>query len=242
MIRLAAIAALASGCSLFLDGSADNSEVDAGAADGRGAGGALALWLPFDDMQDPEREASGSGLEVTIFGGASVISQSGRTGLALDGVDDHVQVMDSQALGLDDELTIAVWVFQPVDQRSDLVATKCNSEATGYRLNTQSAEEIRFEAGNGASEQALVTAVPELGRWYHVASVYDSAAGSMAVYIDGAPANGRAASSSIIPNSDRPLFIGRYPCLEQYYFSGLIDDVRIYRAALDQTAIQALVD
>jgi hypothetical protein len=70
--------------------------------------------------------------------------------------------------------------------------------------------------------------------WTHVALTYDSAA--LRLYVNGRQVASRAASGAIETN-DNPLWIGgNQPYGE--YFTGLIDDVRVYSRALRQADIQ----
>ena len=78
------------------------------------------------------------------------------------------------------------------------------------------------------------------GNWHHVAGVYDGAAGTLNMYVDGALSNGTLTGSvpSAIYNSTQAIMIGAYNL--GGYFNGSIDDVRIYNRVLTAPEITAL--
>ena len=73
-----------------------------------------------------------------------------------------------------------------------------------------------------------------LNAWSHVAATYDGAA--LRLYVDGAPAGSTAVTGSMAVTSG-VLRIGGNNLWNEW-FSGLIDEVRIYDRALSQAEIQ----
>ncbi len=78
------------------------------------------------------------------------------------------------------------------------------------------------------------------GQWHHVGLVYDITAMKRHLYVDGAEV---AVDQGIIAGvkSTAGLYIGAGQTLDAgTFFSGLIDDVRIYNKALSPAQIAAL--
>src|SRR5204862_4826534 len=77
-----------------------------------------------------------------------------------------------------------------------------------------------------------------LNTWYHVAGVYNAAARTLDIYVNGVLDNGIL--SGTVPasqsNSTVNVNIGRRST--GFYFSGVIDEVRVYNRALSQAEIQ----
>ncbi|MBI3527063.1 MAG: LamG domain-containing protein [Betaproteobacteria bacterium] len=95
---------------------------------------------------------------------------------------------------------------------------------------------------NGAFMIRYGATVLQLNQWVHVAGVYDAAAQTMAVYLNGVADNGTLLGTvaGMQLNSTLDLFIGRRAdTAGQYNFNGTIDEVRLYNRALSQAEIQA---
>jgi hypothetical protein len=75
--------------------------------------------------------------------------------------------------------------------------------------------------------------------WYNVAGVYDADARTIDVYLNGESDDGILIGNvtSQQHSSREPVYIGRRSDTGGFYFSGLIDDVRIYSRALTQAEI-----
>ena len=84
--------------------------------------------------------------------------------------------------------------------------------------------------------------VRALNTWYHVAGVYNPATLTLDIYVNGKLDNGflrgTVPSSQVIPNLN--VNIGRRAA--GYYFTGIIDDVRVFDRALSQTEIQSIMN
>jgi len=83
-----------------------------------------------------------------------------------------------------------------------------------------------------------------LNRWYHLAGVYDAAAQTLNVYLNGRPDDG--CQLGHVTNRQhfsgpRHVFLGRHGSNEGFEFAGSIDDVRIYSRALTAREIEAEV-
>ena len=89
----------------------------------------------------------------------------------------------------------------------------------------------------GPLESELVIAD---GQWHHAGLVYDRAAMKRHLYVDGAEAAVDAGSVGGV-QSFGGLYIGSGQILDTgSFFSGLIDDVRIYDIAISAEKIEAL--
>ena len=71
--------------------------------------------------------------------------------------------------------------------------------------------------------------------WTHLATTYDGA--TLRLYVNGVQVASKAQTGSLATSAS-PLTIGGDP-LDGQYFKGRIDEVRVYRAALSQSEIQA---
>jgi hypothetical protein len=76
---------------------------------------------------------------------------------------------------------------------------------------------------------------PPLNAWTHLAVTYDGA--TLTLLFNGQPQNSVALTGAIM-TSVQPLFIGGDPTYGNF-FSGMIDEIRIYDRALSQAEIQS---
>ena len=78
------------------------------------------------------------------------------------------------------------------------------------------------------------------GQWHHVGFVYEMDTFHRRIYVDGAQVAEDATAFSGMP-SDSGLYIGASKDLDaETFFSGFIDDVRIYNKALSQEEIETI--
>lgn len=93
---------------------------------------------------------------------------------------------------------------------------------------------------NSPISSAEAIAAPVVGRWYHVAGVYDSNAKSLALYINGVlqhsasyPASWSATGNTVIGRT-------KWNATPLSFLNGQVDDVRFYSSALSAAQIQTL--
>src|SRR5438874_8400922 len=86
----------------------------------------------------------------------------------------------------------------------------------------------------GSEQYSRGTSALALNTWTHLAGTYDGA--TLRFYVNGAQVTSRALTGSIV-SSTAPLRIGGNSVWGEY-FTGAIDDVRVYNRALSATEIQ----
>lgn len=174
--------------------------------------------------------------------------------LHFDGVDDLVEVSDSQILQFKNKLTIEAWVKADKNQHqggwlgwsNPRIVCKYLHPSSGYTLNIQVDVpqgvngSALFEFRDGASGWHSVYGSQNLldNKWHHVASTYDGV--TMKVYIDGI-LQGQNATNAVIKNNSAPLRFGQtanYPGEDQI-FHGNIDEIRLWAYARSQSQLYA---
>ena len=200
---------------------------------------ALVAALAFNEGTGPTAaDASGSG-NVGTLTGASWIA-GGRYGgaLSFDGTNDWVTVADAASLDLTTGMTLEAWVRPSAINGWETVLLKEMAGPDWRTRCTQRTEEVdrRPDTSFVGSDRAVVgSAVLPLNAWTHLATTYDGAI--QRLYVNGTPVATRAHRGSIT-TSTGALRIGGNSVWGEY-FSGLIDEVRVYNHALTQAQIQA---
>jgi hypothetical protein len=164
----------------------------------------------------------------------------------LDGAKDYVDFGRSTALRLVGSMTISAWINSSSFPFDD-AAIVSSHNGLGYQLDTtvdKGPRTIGFKLGNECGAlMARYGATPlVVGRWYHVAGVYDADARTLDVYLDGELDNGVLVGTVTggQRSSRERVYVGRRSNLEGFEFAGSIDDVRIYSRALTKAEITAV--
>ncbi|MFC4851873.1 LamG-like jellyroll fold domain-containing protein [Actinophytocola glycyrrhizae] len=185
----------------------------------------------------------------TVTGGATF--GQGRVGnsVQLNGTTAAVATTGTD-LRTDKSFTVAAWVWLD-NPDTDATAVSVNGTNTsrfrlGYLAGSRGTPgfwvfEMPTADGGGAPVQATLSTSPsELGKWMHLVGAYDSASGMMWLYVDGDRQRDNTFDSPW--QASGGLQIGRSldADVSGRYWSGGVDDVRLYAGALDRERVKAL--
>lgn len=111
------------------------------------------------------------------------------------------------------------------------------SSPTGYRLALKDSS-IEFDRINSGSISGgvAVAAMTSTGQWAHIVGTYDG--GQLRLYLDGVAVSNVASTGSIVASS-ADLVFGAASGGEDYFFSGVLDEVAIYDHALTAERVGA---
>ncbi len=135
----------------------------------------------------------------------------------------------------DPSLTLECWVLFEDDAALQFLISKGNAWSTqgGYDLWFDDGYlKSAFADSNTNGMQISVGWVPTVGTWHHVASTWNAADDTARLYVDGIELTAKSfPGSSIIDHPARTLAIGQRALSGYYGLNGIIDEVRISRAA-----------
>ena len=144
---------------------------------------------------------------------------------------------------LGEAFTLSAWVN--VSSTVNNIQTICANQKGGYgsagfalfvnAYNTANGAVV-MDAGDGinGSEIGSPAGAVSFGQWHLVAAAINRAAGTVAFYVDGAPAGGGSIVSDFVNNAD--LNLGRFTN-SFYYFTGGLDEVRIQSGVQSSNSI-----
>ena len=206
-----------------------------------------AAYYMFDgDAND----SSGNGNHGTENGSPAYVAGKFDQAISLDGGGEYVNCGNGSSLNPADAVTVAAWIYPTSygSSSAEIVTkldTQSNQRAYALRLDSSSNKLLFFVSPDGTNEAGNAVSVASdssipLDQWTHVAGTYDGS--SIKVYVNGVADGSEHYSSDIYSSSADlcigALFISGSPAR---YFSGRIDEVRIYDSALSQSGIEYLM-
>jgi glucose/arabinose dehydrogenase len=181
-------------------------------------------------------DGSGRGNAGSINGATR--TTAGRFGgaLSFDGVNDFVAIADSASLDLTTSLTISAWV-RPTTLTDWRTVLMKEGSSTGLNYALYSSTGSNLPGGYldiGGVDRELKATVPVVTTaWRHLTLTYDGT--TMRMYIDGVLRGSRAQTGALAASTG-PLKIGGNAVWGEW-FTGLIDEVRIYSRSLTAAEI-----
>ena len=206
------------------------------------AKGLIGAWpLNGDTQSESKRKVLTGRLE----GGAQFVDSPFGKALSLDGNDDCLVVDrdDSMNVGTGD-FSVAAWIRPTQLRQGGIVCLGRYSWTHGWYFDMPNNQGVlRIETVSpGNKPNGTVASRPgviRVNRWQHVAAVVRRGTNKTNLYVNGY----LVATGTVAPtNLDNPsvkLHLGRIEGSQ--LFKGAIDDVRIYRRALDISEIKALL-
>jgi len=204
----------------------------------------LAAYWKFDeDSGSIVTDSSGNGHVGTIYGGAS-LSSIGKNGhaLSLDGSTGYASLGNDSMFGLQSAGSVSLW-FKTSNFTNDYPHLISKGASAGWDTNGWSIYQFRdgrmgVGLRNGSTANVIViTGQNQTGAWKHVAAVWNGF--NLTFYINGASAG--VTPQTISPGANSyPVQIGRWQDSSGGYYSGSIDDVRIYSRALTDSEVRLI--
>jgi hypothetical protein len=204
--------------------------------------GLVAAYAFEEGTGTATADATGNGHTGTLD--RATWTGSGKFGRALsfDGSTSYVDLGNATDLRITGSMTWDAWIFATANPGDDgQIISKSNG--SGWQVKTSPDTGLHtfgvaVSANGGSITQRYSTTVRELNTWYHVAGVYNAAARTLDIFVNGVLDNGVLVGT--VPasqfNAAVNVNIGRRS--GGFHFQGIIDEVRLYDRALSQAEIQ----
>ena len=213
------------------------------------------LYLPLNSLPNgisPDLSGKGNngvnhgtalvdiGEKYPLFWKNKLIDIGGKA-ISFDGVDDYVDCGNSASLDITDAITIEVWI-KPNANVLDGLAHEITRKTDAYFLRIIS-NKVNAQLWRGGStvKDGGVSGTTSLQaeKWYLVGFTFDGS--YIRIFLNGNLDNTPYYTPGTIDTSIDPLYIGTAGGSAEF-FSGLIDEVRIYNRALSPVEIKAHFD
>lgn len=195
----------------------------------------LTTWWTFDTQAE----------QASLNGAAKFIESAFGKSLSLDAMSQGVAIPRSEAMNVGEgDFTVGAWIYPRAVRKAGLISRGGSEWAQGWYLDMPGDDgTLHLGTTNRENESnGSLTSPPGVLRpnqWQHVAAVIRRGGGESRLYVNGyVVAQGKIGPANL-DNPRADLQLGRLGGAQQ--FRGLIDDVRIYRRALAEAEIQALV-
>ncbi|MCA9585008.1 MAG: LamG domain-containing protein [Myxococcales bacterium] len=228
----------------FDDAAADATSEDGGSAPACGNDPSLVLYMRFDEpIGSPGAQHCAPGLVGRLTDGAAFVA-AGKVGGAVDTTGGYVDLAVPPALAITGALTVAAWIRPAVlpTTGADYVFGRRGATAgPGYRLGLRP-QGVTFIAvtDQSMSAEAVGPTVP-VGQWTHIAGVYAPGVAAR-VYVGGKLEKDQQATNiAALGGLGLPTRVGiRGDGDPATNFRGAVDELRVYKRALDAAEIAAL--
>ncbi|MFZ1626983.1 MAG: LamG domain-containing protein [Candidatus Moraniibacteriota bacterium] len=233
--------------SLYALGQSDkiNSSVSQKQGTGRLDSGLAGYWKLDENTGTSAGDASTNGNTGTLTNGPTWTTGQIGSAVTFDGSNDHVSVADSKSLDITNTLTIASWIkptsVSPTGDKS-IVRKEGADYSDNYSLILGGGGDAA--SGNiGFIYNSVGWRVFDSGyklpdtQWHHVAVTFNYSNTQLLFYVDGLLVSTKTIVANLTTNTNA-LNIGMD--VNNKYFSGSIDEVRIYNRALSVDEVSQL--
>jgi hypothetical protein len=180
-------------------------------------------------------DSSGQGNNGTLVNMSTTTSPTrGVIGQALsfNGTSSTVTISNATSLQLNGSFSACVWTR--IESSATQVILEQWYPSVGWHIGI--ASNVIFSDVDGTNANRIQSGTLLLHTWYDVCLIYNGT--SQTLYINGSSVASHASGAS--PGSSQPIYIGSNGV--NSFFSGALDDVRIYNRALSPQEVQTLYD
>lgn len=201
------------------------------------AGQPQRVGWAMDDASGTKLASAGGSSDATLGSGATPHAP-GHLGdaLALDGTANGYASTQGAVLDTERSFTVSAWVNLANADRNRAAVTQSGQYMAGFSLGVRNgswAFETVSTDGTGYGYQLASSTTPAaVNQWTHLSGVYDSAAKTVVLYVNGVPTTPVAAPAAW--SARGPLELGRMRYRGGYSdpWSGALDEVKVWDRAL----------
>lgn len=186
-----------------------------------------------------------NGYNGTVYGAQQTAGKIGDA-LIFDGINDYVEVTNATIGNPSGSFTVMAWAKATSESQNtgtygdnDCIISKHISYDGYYIEYAWDSNRIRGGLGDGSSWNRIEGGSWEIDEWHHVALVYNKSQNLVQLFDNGIWQGECIVNSPTFTSFD--LRIGNSEGFSNQYFPGIIDDVRMYNAALTGLEITAIM-
>jgi len=214
-------------------------------------GGPIAYWKFDEGVGTTAQDSSSNNNHSTVFSSNWTNEESciSNKCLSFNGSSNYISVPDSPSLDPTNAVTLQAWVninATPGDAGKSTPFFTIAQKNGGYsgmgvyglRINSTKTVSANLSHSADISDSYTVTTTQTLdkNKWYFISFTYNQASAEIKIYIDGKLVTTNTNYSQLLMNSTSPFLIA---IGDGRYYSGLLDEVKIYPYARSDAQIKA---
>ena len=195
--------------------------------------------------------ADGQESDYSRFDVARASKYAAGNAIKLDGDNDYVKFDDRNSLdgydhmytNYDKSITLEAWINHDGNSNANAIIIQKGTDSEGYLLRLDGSGNdvgvvfaISNIAGNDYPTELISNSNIPANTWTHVTATYDGS--DMKIYINGQLDNTTSESAKVGAN-DNPLYIGAPSALNGQFYSGELDEIRIWNEARTSDQVAA---
>jgi alpha-L-arabinofuranosidase len=192
-------------------------------------------YLTFDEgTGTAANDSTGNGHAATLFGGTGwTAGLVGASALALPGTAGSYAEVPTAVVDTTRSFTVAAWVkVGRIGGYQTFVSEDGDSQSSFFLQLRGDSNQFSFTVPYDFFVLPQSGFTPEVGRWYHLAGVYDAAAKSASLYVDGVLADTVYAVVAGPATGLTAVGRGKFGGNKVDFATGAVDDVRLYQSVL----------
>ncbi len=205
----------------------------------------VAMWLLDEGEGNTAEDSSGNGNHGTLTNGPEWVDGKIGSALSFDGADDYVDCGNAPSLNsFSTTITAMAWVKLNSLSGAQTIISKAQAGAWGIEYSVSTALYTnKFSWAPNINNGYRVVGANDFAEedvWYHLAGTYD---GSVVLfYIDGVLQDATMDIVGTITPTAVQVELGSNPPGVSNIFNGVIDEVAVFNAPLEQEDIQTIMD
>ena len=162
--------------------------------------------------------------------------------LDLDGSNDYVQVADDNALDISSSITVSAWIYPTnIANKDGIISKRTSTENSGdwaFRLTSAAKLKLLIWDGDANNGSTSSTNAISTNTWTHIAFTHDNSTNTTKFYINGSLDATTTGLSKNLAGNNSNVYIGWDGQQGDKFFTGKIDEVRIWDDVRTQAEIQ----
>ena len=206
----------------------------------------VAAAYAFDEgVGSTTADASGNGLTGQIYAASWATTGKYGSTLSFNGSSSYVSLGTPASMqAVTGSMSWSAWVYATAHPSDDGNIVAISDGTNGWQFKTTPDTGVHtfgiLISDGSTYTQRNSTTVVALNTWYHVAAVYNAAARTLDIYINGVLDNGLLTGVATVPAAiaipNLPMTIGKRS--GGFYFNGMIDNLRVYNRVLSAAELQ----
>ncbi len=209
-----------------------------------GKTGLVGYYAMSNNVQD----SSGNGNHGTVVGAPTYVAglPTFGTALKLNGTADCVDLGNKPVFNFAGSFSLSVWanIGAWTSNWGHVMVGNRGEDNIGWQLRRRDSNKICFTTRTIGTDDLGSTMNAPLGEWVHIAAVYDNTANTKRIYVNGVQDAFAATNPGKVPATTHNTYIGARANSgntgREGYFTGMLDEVRIYGRALSAGEVEFL--